>query len=193
VRGIKLRKGDEVVAMVIIKREGTLLAISENGYGKRSPIEDYPKHKRGSKGVITIQTSARNGNLISLLEVVDNDDLMIVTRAGMIIRQGVDKISVIGRNTKGVKLINLNDNDRVYDVTRISPEDESDDQEEIALDNLEDDESEIDIDIEMENENFDEESLPEDNDEENSDAEDETGNHKKDKKTRDAVQEEIEF
>lgn len=124
VRGIKLREGDEVVSMVVIKREGTLLAISENGYGKRTEISDYKVTKRGSKGVITLKTTKRNGNLVALLEVVDNDDLMIVTKDGMIIRQAVDKISVIGRNTQGVKLIELNKGDQVFDVARIIAEEE---------------------------------------------------------------------
>jgi DNA gyrase subunit A len=128
VRGISLRGDDEVVAMVVVKREGTLLAISENGYGKRSEISDYKVTKRGSKGVITLKTTDRNGTLISLLEVVDNDDLMIVTKDGMIIRQAVDKISIIGRNTQGVKLIELNKSDKVYDVARIIAAEESDDE-----------------------------------------------------------------
>jgi DNA gyrase subunit A len=122
VRGIKLRDSDKVVAMVVVKRGGTLLSISENGYGKRSEVENYKVTKRGSKGVITLKTTERNGKLISLLEVVDNDDLMIVTKEGMIIRQAVDKISIIGRNTQGVKLIELNEKDKVYDITRIAAE-----------------------------------------------------------------------
>ncbi|MDO9576848.1 MAG: DNA gyrase subunit A [Candidatus Cloacimonadales bacterium] len=126
VRGISLRGEDEVVAMVVVKREGTLLAISENGYGKRSEISSYNVTKRGSKGVITLKTTGRNGTLISLLDVVDNDDLMIVTKDGMIIRQAVDKISIIGRNTQGVKLIELNKGDKVYDVARIIAAEESD-------------------------------------------------------------------
>ncbi|MBT3168653.1 MAG: DNA gyrase subunit A [Candidatus Cloacimonetes bacterium] len=129
VKGITLRDNDKVVAMVIIKREGTLLSISENGYGKRTKISDYNVTKRGSKGVITLKTTVRNGKLISLLEVVDNDDLMIVTRNGMIIRQAVDRISVIGRNTQGVRLITLNDDDKVYDLARILAEDEMGDEE----------------------------------------------------------------
>jgi len=122
VRGIKLRDSDKVVAMVVVKRGGTLLSISENGYGKRSEVENYKVTKRGSKGVITLKTTERNGKLISLLEVVDNDDLMIVTKDGMIIRQAVEKISIIGRNTQGVKLIELNEKDKVYDITRIAAE-----------------------------------------------------------------------
>jgi len=124
VRGISLRGNDEVVAMVVVKREGTLLAISANGYGKRSEISNYKVTKRGSKGVITLKTTDRNGRLIALLEVVDNDDLMIVTKDGMIIRQAVDKISVIGRNTQGVKLIELNKKDKVFDIARIIADDE---------------------------------------------------------------------
>ncbi|MCF7858980.1 MAG: DNA gyrase subunit A [Candidatus Cloacimonetes bacterium] len=134
VRGIRLREEDEVVAMVVIKREGTLLAISENGFGKRSLISDYKVTKRGSKGVITLKTTKRNGKLISLLEVVDNDDLMIVTREGMIIRQAVNRISIINRNTQGVRLIALNKEDNVYDVARIIAEEESEEDEESNID-----------------------------------------------------------
>ena len=130
VRGIRLREDDEVVAMVVVKREGTLLSISENGYGKRTEISGYKVTKRGSKGVITLKTTERNGKLISLLDVVDNDDLMIVTREGMIIRQSVNRISIIGRNTQGVKLIELNKKDKVYDIARIIAEDEQDEYDE---------------------------------------------------------------
>ncbi len=130
VRGIRLRDDDQVVAMVVVKREGTLLSISENGFGKRTEISGYKVTKRGSKGVITLKTTERNGKLISLLEVVDNDDLMIVTREGMIIRQPVNKISIIGRNTQGVKLIALNENDKVYDIARIIAEEEQEEIEE---------------------------------------------------------------
>lgn len=131
VRGISLRNDDEVVAMVVVKREGTLLSISENGYGKRTEISGYKVTKRGSKGVISLKTTKRNGKLISLLEVVDNDDLMIVTREGMIIRQSVNKISVIGRNTQGVRLIALNGKDKVYDIARIIAEEETEEDEDI--------------------------------------------------------------
>jgi len=123
VRGLVYGK-DKVVAMVVVKREGTLLAISENGYGKRSDVGHYKQTRRGSKGVITLKTTERNGYLISLMEVVDNDDLMIVTKKGMIIRQAVEKISVIGRITQGVRLINLNKGDKVFDITRILAEQE---------------------------------------------------------------------
>ena len=125
VKAISLRPHDEVVAMVIVKRQGTILAISENGYGKRTYVENYKKTHRGSKGVITIKTTQRNGHLISLMEVVDNDDLMIITKNGIVIRQPVEKISIIGRATQGVKLINLYEGDKVHDIARIAAEDET--------------------------------------------------------------------
>jgi DNA gyrase subunit A len=124
VRGIRLRDDDRVTAMVVVRREGTLLAISENGYGKRTDVSEYRSGNRGTMGVITLKTTDRNGDLISLMEVVDSDDLIIVTRNGMIIRQSVSQISRIGRNTQGVRLIALNDDDKVYDITRVAAEEE---------------------------------------------------------------------
>ncbi len=119
VRGIRLREDDYVVSMVVLKRQGTLLAICENGYGKRTGSDSYPTKNRGTKGVITIKTSARNGYLVSLLEVIDSDDLMIVTREGMILRHSVKEMKVIGRNTQGVRLVSLKKNDKVFDVACI--------------------------------------------------------------------------
>lgn len=194
VRGISLRNGDEVVAMVIVKREGTLLAISENGYGKRTEIKDYKRTSRGTKGVITLKTTSRNGNLIALMEVVDNDDLMIVTREGMIIRQSVDKISVIGRNTQGVKLICLKDKDRVFDIARITPEEETDEDDEIinenpdGTENSSNDEENNDIDKNMSTE---EDQEVEEIVEEDQEHEEEEEYPDADK--RDAVQEELDF
>lgn len=121
VKGINLRANDFVVAMVIVKREGTILAISVNGFGKRSDVEDYPvKKSRNTKGVYTIRTTERNGKLVSLMEVIDSDDLMIVTKNGLIIRQNVSALRVQGRNTQGVKLINLQPGDTVHDITVIT-------------------------------------------------------------------------
>ncbi|HNX00159.1 MAG TPA: DNA gyrase subunit A [Candidatus Cloacimonadota bacterium] len=124
VRGIRLRTGDMVMSMVVLKTDSTLLAISENGYGKRTDANAYTSHKRGSKGVITLKTTMRNGYLVALMEVVDSDDLMIITKDGMIIRQAVKDINTIGRNTQGVRLINLNEDDKVFDITRIPEEPE---------------------------------------------------------------------
>jgi DNA gyrase subunit A len=129
VRGIRLRDEDYVISMSIISQDfmlengipsgKTILAISENGYGKRTLIGAYPTTRRGSKGVITIRTTERNGYMAALMIVDDRDDLMIVTQNGMIIRQKVGEISLISRNTQGVRLINLHDNDKVRDITLI--------------------------------------------------------------------------
>ncbi len=126
VRGVKLNgKGNEVVEMVVNKcDEGTLLAICENGYGKRTAIEDYPVIKRGGVGVITIKTSIRNGKMLSLLKVRDDDDLMIITQKGVLIRLGVSGIRSIARNTQGVKLIRLDDEDSISAVAKVEKEDE---------------------------------------------------------------------
>ncbi len=121
VKGISLRNDDEVVSMVVTDPETTdsLLSISENGFGKRTDLSSYITKNRGTKGVITLKTSTRNGKLVSLMKVNDDDDLMIVTKNGMIIRQHVCEINTIGRNTQGVTLINLKNKDKVFDITVI--------------------------------------------------------------------------
>ncbi|MCB5233931.1 MAG: DNA gyrase subunit A [Candidatus Cloacimonetes bacterium] len=135
VKGIGLRDKDYVISMALVTAEqmedesskkATILAISENGYGKRTSIAAYPETNRGTKGVITLKTSKRNGKLASLMLLSDDDDLMIITSEGMIIRQAVKDISVISRNTQGVRLINLSADDSVRDITRIPPEDDDD-------------------------------------------------------------------
>jgi DNA gyrase subunit A len=98
---------DEVVSLVGIRRQATLLAVTENGYGKRSEISEYRVSHRGGKGIITIKTTDRNGPVVAVKEVVDGDELMIITKQGQLIRMPVQGISVIGRNTQGVRLVNL--------------------------------------------------------------------------------------
>ena len=122
---------DEVVSMVAVKRQATLLAVTENGYGKRSEISEYRVSHRGGKGIITIKTNDRNGQIVAVKEVVDGDELMIMTRSGQMIRMPVSGISVIGRNTQGVRLVNLEGSaegellpDAVAGVTRAVSEDE---------------------------------------------------------------------
>ncbi len=132
VKGINLRSEDYVISMSVIRQEDTLengtpiprtiLAVSENGFGKRTPIASYTPTRRGSKGVITLKTSARNGYMASLMIVEDEDDLLIITKDGMIIRQRVADISLVSRNTQGVRLINLNTKDKVKDITYIPSE-----------------------------------------------------------------------
>ena len=139
VRGINLREKDYVISMTLIQPEEieaddktlSILAISENGYGKRTSIDSYPAHRRGSKGVITLKTTMRNGHLAALMLVRNGDDLMIITQSGMIIRQKVEEISLISRNTQGIRLIYLNDDDKVRDITYVpaEPDDETIDSE----------------------------------------------------------------
>jgi DNA gyrase subunit A len=126
VRGVTLDEdNDVVVSMVVLQRENAeLLAVTQNGYGKRSPIEDYRITGRGGKGVITIKASERNGPLMAVREVVGDDELMITTRRGIVIRLPLKDVSVLGRNTQGVRLINLDEGDTVADVARIVLEDD---------------------------------------------------------------------
>ena len=119
VKGITLGKGDEVVGMVVVRRAGTLLTVCAGGYGKRTDVSDYRITNRGGKGVINIKANERNGEVISVKEAVDTDELMIISQNGILIRLPIRDISVIGRNTQGVRLINLEAGDRVIDVARM--------------------------------------------------------------------------
>ena len=120
VRGISLDEGDEVVCMVVVQdAESTLLTVSAKGYGKRTGVSDYRLTRRGGKGVINIRTSERNGKVVAVRGVVDEDELIIVTLNGILIRQPIGEISSIGRNTQGVRLINLDEDDEVMDVARV--------------------------------------------------------------------------
>ncbi|MCX6641066.1 MAG: DNA gyrase subunit A [bacterium] len=119
VKGITLRAGDEVIGMVVIKREGTLLVASNKGYGKRSSIQDYRITNRGGKGIITLRVNDRIGEMIAIMEVVDQDDLMIVTTGGMVIRQPIEQIRTIGRATQGVRLIRIKESDEIADIAKV--------------------------------------------------------------------------
>ncbi len=119
VRGITLTKNDKVIGMVVVKRDTTLLSVTENGYGKRTSISDYRVTNRGGKGIINIKTTQRNGKVVAIKEVVTDDELMLITQKGIIIRQPVNQINVIGRATQGVKLINLGAGDKLVDVARV--------------------------------------------------------------------------
>ncbi|MCG2757487.1 MAG: DNA gyrase subunit A, partial [Desulfobacteraceae bacterium] len=113
VRGMRLAAGDCIVGMEVLSHGQTLFAITENGYGKRTSIDEYPVQKRGGKGVITIKTSKRNGQVVSITLVEEVDDLMLMTDTGKIIRMHIKGISVISRNTQGVKLINMDKGEKV--------------------------------------------------------------------------------
>jgi len=126
VRGVRLRDRDEVVGMGVVPREGsaTLLTVCEKGFGKRTPTADYPTKNRGGKGVITIKTSDRNGQVVALRIVTDDDDLMIITDGGKLIRMPVAGIPTIGRNTQGVRLIRLDESERVVAMERMAEKEE---------------------------------------------------------------------
>ncbi|MDX2121620.1 MAG: DNA gyrase subunit A [Gemmatimonadota bacterium] len=123
VKGIELDKGDHVIGMVIIRRDATLLVVTEKGFGKRSELSDYRVQKRGGKGIITLNRTDKTGALIALKEVQPDDELMLITKHGVIIRLPVEGIRVSGRNTQGVKVMNLDSGDTVVDVARVVKED----------------------------------------------------------------------
>jgi DNA gyrase subunit A len=129
VRGIRLGKGDKVVGLLVIRRNDTILVVTEKGYGKRSDINDYRITHRGGKGVITVKTTAKVGKMIALMDVIDTDELVIITTHGMVIRQSVKDIRVMGRNTQGVRVIRLKDNDAIADIAKVLSEEQ---EEEIA-------------------------------------------------------------
>jgi DNA gyrase subunit A len=124
VRGVKLAKNDFVVGLLVIKRQGSVLVVTENGFGKRSDINDYRVTHRGGKGIITVKTTDKVGKMISMMEVTDNEELMIISTQGMVIRQSVKDIRVMGRNTQGVRVIRLNDADSIADIAKIVPEED---------------------------------------------------------------------
>lgn len=123
VKGIELRPDDAVVGMVVIKREATLLVVTERGLGKCSHIDDYRVQKRGGKGIITVNRTDKTGDVVTLMEVLPEDEIMLITKHGVIIRSSVSQVRVTGRIAQGVKLVNLDDGDLVTAVARVIPED----------------------------------------------------------------------
>jgi len=124
VRGIRLREGDKVVGMEIVTKGDTLLTATFNGYGKRTSVEKYRLQARGGKGVINIITDQRNGEVVGIKRVTEGDDVMLVTSRGLFIRQPVRGIRLIGRSTKGVRLIRLEEGDRLVAIASVVKEDE---------------------------------------------------------------------
>ena len=120
VRGLRLAKGDRIVGMEVLSHGQTLFAATENGFGKRTSIDEYPLQRRGGKGVITIKTSERNGQVVSIRLVDEHDDLMLMTDSGKLIRISVSGVSVISRNTQGVKLIGLGLGEKVAGIARLA-------------------------------------------------------------------------
>ncbi len=126
VKGIALRKGDSVVSMAVVEPEGTLLTVTDRGYGKRSHIEDYRLQSRGGQGVINVRTTERNGRVVAVPFVHDEDELMVITAQGMIMRLRVKDFAVHGRATMGVRLIELGEGDHVVAVGKLAEKDEED-------------------------------------------------------------------
>jgi DNA gyrase subunit A len=124
VKGVNLRKDDQVVSAETILKDVTLLTVTEKGFGKRTPISDYPIQSRGGKGVITIKTNERNGRVIGITQVSDEDEAMMVTAEGKIIRVKVKGIPVMGRNTQGVKLIEMDSGDKLVSITKVVEKEE---------------------------------------------------------------------
>ena len=124
VKGVDLSEGDQVKGMVVIKRDATLLVVTAKGMGKCSPIEEYRVQKRGGKGILTLNRTEKTGEVVALKEVLPDDELMLITKQGIVIRMPVKGIRVSGRNTQGVKLVHLDDGDIVCDVARVVIEDD---------------------------------------------------------------------
>lgn len=121
VRGVDLSDGDEVIGMIVVNdiENETVLVVSEKGYGKRTAVEDYRITNRGGKGVITLNITEKTGNLIAIQSVTDEDGLMIINKSGVAIRMGMDDLRVMGRNTQGVRMINLKNNDEIAAVAKV--------------------------------------------------------------------------
>lgn len=128
VRGIKMPKGHHVNALIVL-REGRLLMATENGYGKRTEVEEFNTQNRGGSGVIAIQTSERNGAAIGAVQVMDDDEIMLITNGGILVRTKVSDVSVVGRNTQGVRLIKLSEGEKLTQLVQVASMGEEDDDE----------------------------------------------------------------
>jgi DNA gyrase subunit A len=124
VRGISLREGDAVVAMEVLTPGGTILTVTEQGYGKRTELDEYRVQSRGGIGIINIQTSDRNGKAIGIAQVSDDAELMLITQQGKILRMAAKDIRTIGRATQGVRLIDIEGDDRAVSIARLAEKEE---------------------------------------------------------------------
>ena len=118
VRGVRLEEGQKVIALIVVG-EGSVLTVTENGYGKRTPVDDYSRKGRGGQGVIAIQTSERNGRVIGAVQVENDQEIMLMTDGGTLVRTPVEGVSLVGRNTQGVKLISLQGDEKLVGVEKI--------------------------------------------------------------------------
>ncbi|PYP34185.1 MAG: DNA gyrase subunit A, partial [Gemmatimonadetes bacterium] len=129
VKGIELEKKDQVIDLVVVRRKSTLLTVTEKGMGKRSELDEYRVQHRGGRGIITLKRADKTGDIVALKEVLPDDELMMITKKGIMIRVPVEGIRISGRNTQGVKIMNLIPGDLVVDVARVVKEDEAEDAE----------------------------------------------------------------
>jgi DNA gyrase subunit A len=136
VRGIALRDDDEVVAMEVVREGGTMLTVAQNGYGKRTGLEEYRLQSRGGLGIINIQTSDRNGKVAGIAYVHDDDEVLLISQQGMILRMKAGDIRTIGRVTQGVRLIEMEEGDAVVSVAKLAERDDESDGE-AAVDAIE--------------------------------------------------------
>ena len=119
VRGIRLGEGHRMISLIIPQEAGRVLTVSENGYGKRTEASEFPTKGRGNKGVIAMSTSARNGNLVGAVQVFEGDELMLISNQGTLVRTRADEVSILGRNTQGVRVIRTKEGESLVSVERI--------------------------------------------------------------------------
>jgi len=120
VRGIRLAEGDKVVSLIVPREEGAILTVTQNGYGKRTANSEYPTKSRATQGVISIKVTERNGPVVGAVQVVDSDQIMMITDAGTLVRTRVSEVSVVGRNTQGVILIRTAEDENVVGLQRVA-------------------------------------------------------------------------
>ncbi|MDX8396273.1 MAG: DNA gyrase C-terminal beta-propeller domain-containing protein, partial [Mariprofundaceae bacterium] len=137
VTGMRMAEGNEVIAMALVADRASLLAVSENGFGKRTSVADYNCQTRGGQGVFTLKTGGRNGDMVGMLQVIEGDQVMMMTDTGRLVRIKIDGISIIGRNTQGVKLIDCKKSENVIGAVRVV-EKQDDDEEELSTDDTSD-------------------------------------------------------
>ena len=125
VRGINLAAGHKLISLIVPKEGGRILTVTENGYGKRSENAEFPAKGRGGKGVIAMSTSERNGSLVGAVQVWDGDEMMLISNQGTAVRTRVDEVSLLGRNTQGVRVIRTRDSEALVSVSRIAEDDDA--------------------------------------------------------------------
>ncbi|NQZ79796.1 MAG: DNA gyrase subunit A, partial [Colwellia sp.] len=141
VRGIKLEGDQKVVSLIVPKNDGPIMTITENGFGKRTALSEYPAKSRATKGVVSIKVSERNGRVVGAVQVEDLDEIMLITDNGTLVRTRVNEVSVIGRNTQGVRIIRTADDEHVVALQRIDEVEEEEPLVSEGTDNVENDEN----------------------------------------------------